>query len=75
MLNYQVLIKKITSNKKKPLLVEDQFKKLETFYSIYFGSKSYLEDNSTQDYLIFQMVNIHFKTVSANDSNVLSLKS
>ena len=50
------------------------FKKLETFDSIYFCSKSYFEDDGTQNYLVFQTVSRHFKTVSANDSNILSWK-
>ena len=51
------------------------FKKLETFDSIYFCSKSYFEDDGTQNYLVFQIVSRYFKTISANDSNILSWKS
>ena len=50
-------------------------KKLETFDSICFRSKSHFEDDDTQDYLVFQTVYRYFKTVSANDSNILSWKS
>ena len=50
-------------------------KKLETFDSIYFRGKSHFEDDGTQNYLVFQTVSRYFKTVSANDSNILSWKS
>ena len=66
------LNKKITPNKTKHLLVENEFKKLETFDSIYFCGKSYFEDDGNQNYLVFQTVSRHFKTVSANDSNIFS---
>ena len=46
-------------------------KKLETFDSIYFRGKSHFEDDGTQNYLVFQAVSRYFKTVSANDSNIL----
>ena len=66
------LNRKIASNKTKYLIVENEFKKLETFDSIYFCGKSHFEDDGTQSYLIFQTVSRYFKTVSANDSNTLS---
>ena len=47
------LNKKINSNKTKHLIVENEFKKLETFDSIYFRSKSHFEDDGTQNYLVF----------------------
>ena len=50
-------------------------KKLEIFDSIYFHGKSPFEDDSTQNYLLFQTVSGYFKTVSGNDSNILSWKS
>ena len=49
--------------------------KLELFDSIHFRGKSHFEDNGTQTYLVFQAVCKYFKTVSANDSNILSWKS
>ena len=69
------LNRKITSNKTKHLLVENELKKLKTFDSIYFRGKSHFEDDGTQNYLVFQTVSRYFKTVSANDSNILSWKS
>ena len=69
------LNRKITSSKTKHLIVENELKKLETFDSIYFRSKSHFEDYGTQNYLVFQTVFRYFKTVSANSSNILSWKS
>ena len=48
------LNKKITSNKSKPLLVENELKKLKTFDLGYFFGKSYFEEDGAQNYLIFQ---------------------
>ena len=48
---------------------------METFDSIYFWGKSHFEDNGTQNWLVLQPVQRYFKTVSANDSNILSWKS
>ena len=69
------LNKKTTSNKTKHLIVENELKKLETFDSICFCGKSHFEDDGIENYLIFQAVSRHFKTVSANDSHILSCKS
>ena len=49
MLNYQVLIKSLTSNKTKHVLVQNELKKLKTFDSIYFRGKRYFEDDGTQN--------------------------
>ena len=49
--------------------------KLETFDSIYFRGKTHFEDDGTQNYLVFQNISRYFKTISANDSNILSWKS
>ena len=40
-----------------------------------FAVKIYFEDDGTQNYLLFQTAYRYFKTVSANDSNILSWKS
>ena len=50
-------------------------KKLETFDSIYFHGKGHSENDGTQNYLVFQTIYRYSKTVSANDSNILSWKS
>ena len=54
------LNRKITANKAKHLLVENEFKKLKTFDSIYFRSKSHFEEDSTQNYLVFQPIQRYF---------------
>ena len=69
------LNRKITSNKTKHLLIENKLKKLKTFDSIYFRGKSHFEDDGTQNWLVFQPIHRYFKTVSANDSNIVSWKS
>ena len=57
------LKKKITSNKTKHLIVENELKKLETFDSIYFRSKSHFEDDGTQNYLVFQPMHRYFRRI------------
>ena len=48
---------------------------METFDSICFHGKSHSEDDGTQNYLVFQTAYKFFKTVSINDSNILSWKT
>ena len=74
MINCQVLAGKLLKKDTKHLVAGNQLKKLETFDSIYFRGKSHFEDDVTQNYLVFQTVSKYFKTVSANDSNILNLK-
>ena len=45
---------KLTSNKTKHLLAESELKKLKTFDSSYCIGKSHFEEDSTQNYLVFQ---------------------
>ena len=54
------LNKKISSNKTKHLLVENELIKLQTFDSSYFRSKSHFEDYCTQNYLVFQLMCRYF---------------
>ena len=54
----------MTQNKTKQLLVENGFKKLKTFDSIYFRRKSHFEEDGTQNYLIFQPMQRHFKLIA-----------
>ena len=65
------LNRKITANKSKNLLVENELKKLKTFDSSYFISKCHFEDDSTQNYSVFQPINRYFKVI-ANTDYVLS---
>ena len=47
------LNRKITKNKTKHLLVENELNKFKTFDSSYFIGKSHFGDNGTQNYLVF----------------------
>ena len=58
------LNRKITSNKSKHLLVENEFKKLKTFDSSYFIGKSHFEEDGTQNYLVFQPMYRYFKIIA-----------
>ena len=48
------LNRKITSNKTKHLLVENEMNKLKTFDSSYHNGKSHFGEDGTQNYLVFQ---------------------
>ena len=58
---------KITENKLKNLLVENELNKLKTFELDYFIGKSHFEEDSTQNYLVFQPVNKYFKVITNTD--------
>ena len=45
--------RKITQNKAKHLLVENELNELKTFDSSYFIGKSHFDEDGTQNYLIF----------------------
>ena len=61
------LNRKITANKSKDLLVENEFKKLKAFESSYFISKTHFEEDGTQNYLEFQPLNKYFKVIANTD--------
>ena len=66
------LKRKITLNKSKHLLVENDLKKLKTFDSSYFIGKSHFEENGTQNYLVFQPMHRHFKqTAGVGNGNYI----
>ena len=50
------LNKKVTSNKTKHSLVENEFKKLQTFDSSIFIGQSYYNNDGLQNCLIFQPI-------------------
>ena len=52
------LNKRVTTNKTKHLLVENKLKKLNAFDLSYFIDKSHFEEDDTQNYLVFQPLNI-----------------
>ena len=58
------LNKKITQNKTKHLLVENELSTLKTFDSSYFIGKSHFEEDGTQNYLVFQPMYKYFKVFS-----------
>ena len=57
------LNRKITSNKSKQLLVENELRKLKSFELSYFLGRSHFEEDSTQNYLVFQSINTYFKKI------------
>ena len=61
------LNRKITQNKTKHLLVENELNKLKTFDSSYFIGKSHFEEDGTQNYLVFQPINKYFKVITNTD--------
>ena len=68
------LNRKITKNKSKHLLDENELKKLKTFDSSYFIGKSHFEEDGTQNYLVLQPLYKYFK-VNPNTYYVSSWKS
>ena len=70
------LNRKITNNKSKHLLVENELNKLKTFDSSYFRGENYFDENGTQNYYIFQPISKYLKVAYVNDINyILSWKS
>ena len=58
------LNRKITANKSKHLLVENELKKLKTFDSGYFRVKNHFEEDVMQNYLVFQPMYRYFKRIA-----------
>ena len=61
------LNRKITQNKTKHLLVENELNKLKTFDSGYFIGKSHFGEDGTQNYLVFQPMCRYFKMITNTD--------
>ena len=55
------LSRKITKNKSKHSLVENELNKLKTFDLSYFIGKSHFDEDGTQNYLVFQPIIKYFK--------------
>ena len=55
-----ILNRKITSNKTKHLLVENELKKLKRFGLGYFIAKSLFDEDVAQPYLVFQSILMRF---------------
>ena len=60
----QSLSKRITANKTKHLLVENELKKLKSFNLSYFKGKGHFEEDGTQNYLVFQPMYRYFKSIA-----------
>ena len=54
---------KVTKNKSRHLLVENELNKLKTFDAAYFRGKNYFEDRGTLIYLVFQPIDKYFKRI------------
>ena len=52
------------------MLVENELKKLQTFDSSYFRGENHLENDGTQNYLVFRSKNKYFKKI--RDTNHIS---
>ena len=59
--------RKITKNKTKHLLVENELNKVKTFDSSFFIGKSCFDEDGTQNYLVFQPLNKYFKLITIHD--------
>ena len=67
------LNKKITSNKTKHILVENELNKVKTFDSGYFIGKGHFEEDGVQNYLVFQPLNKYFKVITNANTKYISL--
>ena len=66
------LNRKITSNKTKRVLVENELNKLKKFYSGYFIGKCHFEEDGVQNYLVFQPLNKYFKVITNAKTKYIS---
>ena len=69
------LNRKITANKSKQLISENELKKLRTFDVSYFIGKSHFEEDGTQSYLVFQPIQRYFKQIATDTEYISSWKS
>ena len=66
------LNRKITANKTKHLLVENELNKLKTFDFSYFIGKSHFEEDGTETYLVFQPIIRYFKVNTITNTDYVS---
>ena len=59
---------RVSKNKTKFLLVENQLKKLQKFDVAYFRGKSHFEEDGTQNYLVFQTICRYFRRIIGTGS-------
>ena len=57
----KIISDRVTKNKTKYLLVENEPKKLQKFNAAYFSGKSHFEEDGTQNYLVSQPMYRYFK--------------
>ena len=57
----------ITANKTKNESIENEFEKLKTFDASYFRGKSHIEEDGTENYLVFQPITKYFKVIGSTD--------
>ena len=68
--------RKIVSNKRKNIAIENELKKLKIFDLSYFRGKNHFDEDGTQNYDIFQPISKYLKVSSVSDINhILSWKS
>ena len=60
-------LNEIAVNKSKKFPVENGLKKLKTFDSRYFIGKSHFEEDGTQNYLVFQLIDRYLKVITNTD--------
>ena len=60
----KVISGRVTKNKTKYLLVENELKKLQNFNAACFIGKSHFEEDGTQNYLVFQPMYRYFKRIA-----------
>ena len=66
------LNRKITKNKSKHLLVENELNQLKNFDSSYFIWKSHFEEDGAQNYLVFQPTIRYFKVNTITNTDYVS---
>ena len=66
------LNRKITADKTKHLLVENELNKLKTFDSSYFVVKSHFEEDGVQNNLVFQPTIRYFKVNTITNTDYVS---
>ena len=61
------LNRKITKNKTKHVIAEDELEELKKLDASYFIGKSHFEEDGRQNNLVFQPLNKYFKVITNND--------
>ena len=61
----QVISKRITSNKFRLLLVENELRKLQKLDADYLTGKNHFEEDGTKNYLVLQPAYKYFKTINS----------